>query len=144
MGLLSWLFPSSADRLSRARDLFARGRYDETRGVLRGVEGPEAEALYEAASERLGVIPAPTPPPTPWLTRRYLHWILEVATADPRLRSKFFKVLAREMISAGINLDRAELDLRAFNGALAEAQQSFRHAHDGDPRFKAVAKLTRR
>jgi hypothetical protein len=62
MGLWSWLFPSEADRLARARELLRAGEYDEARGLVHGIDGPEAEALYEEASARMGITaPAPAP-----------------------------------------------------------------------------------
>jgi tetratricopeptide (TPR) repeat protein len=53
MGLLSWLFPSEADRVAKARKVFERGDPGQARLLIEGLEGPEAEALREQVFDRL-------------------------------------------------------------------------------------------
>jgi hypothetical protein len=51
MGILSWLFPSDADRLRMAWDLMARGRYEDARRRLGHCSSPKFKALYDECHE---------------------------------------------------------------------------------------------
>ncbi|MCK6517649.1 hypothetical protein L6R46_21615 [Myxococcota bacterium] len=53
MGLLSWLFPSPADRVSRARRLLDEGQPARARDEVEGVEGAEADAVRADARRGL-------------------------------------------------------------------------------------------
>ncbi len=53
MGLLSWLFPSDADRVAKAAKLLERGDPGQARLILEGLEGDEAEALRDRVHDRL-------------------------------------------------------------------------------------------
>jgi hypothetical protein len=52
MGIMSWLFPSNAHKLERARRMLAGGKYEEARTLLLRVQGPLAEELYEEATRQ--------------------------------------------------------------------------------------------
>ncbi len=53
MGLFSWLFPSTADRVAKAAKLLERGDPGQARLVLEGLEGAEAEAVRRQVHDRL-------------------------------------------------------------------------------------------
>ena len=53
MGLLSWLFPSPADRVNRARRLLDEGQPARARDEVEGVEGAEADAVRADARRGL-------------------------------------------------------------------------------------------
>lgn len=53
MGLLSWLFPSPADRVQRARRLLDEGQPARARDEVEGVEGPDADAVRADARRGL-------------------------------------------------------------------------------------------
>lgn len=53
MGLLSWLFPSEADRLERARRDLEKGRWNEARLAALELSGPEAEDVVDQAERAL-------------------------------------------------------------------------------------------
>jgi hypothetical protein len=53
MGLLSWLFPSPADRVERARRLLDEGQPARARDEVEGVEGAEADAVRADARRGL-------------------------------------------------------------------------------------------
>ena len=53
MGLLSWFFPSPADRVAKARKLLAAGREADARLEVLGLEEPEAQALMVEAENAL-------------------------------------------------------------------------------------------
>jgi len=53
MSLLSWLFPSPADRVERARGFLAGGRPDEARLELLGVEHADSAAVLAEAETQL-------------------------------------------------------------------------------------------
>ena len=55
MGLLSWIFPSPADRVARARKELAAGRPDEARLEVLDVDHPEAPAVLEEAENALAL-----------------------------------------------------------------------------------------
>ncbi len=53
MGLLSWLFPSTEDRLAKAERLLADGEYRMARDEIDGIDGSRALRLRGAANEGL-------------------------------------------------------------------------------------------
>ena len=53
MGLLSWLFPSPEDRLTKARNLVDSGEYAQGLNLLEGLDLPEAPGLLQQAKEGL-------------------------------------------------------------------------------------------
>lgn len=53
MGLFSWLFPSTADRVAKAAKLLERGDPGQARLVLEGLEGAEADDLRQRVFDRL-------------------------------------------------------------------------------------------
>lgn len=55
MGLLSWLFPSPADRVARARTELAAGRPDEARLEVLDVDHPDAAAVLAEAENALAL-----------------------------------------------------------------------------------------
>jgi len=55
VGLLSWIFPSPADRVARARKELAAGRPDEARLEVLDVDHPEAPGVLEEAENALSL-----------------------------------------------------------------------------------------
>jgi hypothetical protein len=53
MGLLSWLFPSEADRVAKARKFVDDKRWADARNELLGLEGPEVVAVRQLAEAGL-------------------------------------------------------------------------------------------
>lgn len=142
MGFWSKWFPSKEERLEQARQALRDGRYEEVRSLVARVDGDEADGLYDAASEKMGVV-APAPePPSLVMTRRFVCWELQVTTTDPNLRRGFLKLVVNELASAGINLDKREVNLEALEQAVTRAQRSFRADHPDDPRYLGLVKVT--
>jgi hypothetical protein len=128
--------------VARARAHLAAGRPDEARSLVFGLDGDEAEALYEQASRALGVESPPRRTPAPFV-RRYRCWELEVATADPALLRPFFKLLVAELDTAGVNLDRPDVDIAVFHEALRRAQEALRARAEPAAAAGGLARLTR-
>ncbi|MBU1429124.1 hypothetical protein KKF91_01060 [Myxococcota bacterium] len=53
MGLLSWLLPSPADKIAKAKRLLDEDRFADARGLVADLEGEEAAALLRRAHEGL-------------------------------------------------------------------------------------------
>jgi hypothetical protein len=122
MGLLSWLFPSEADRLQKARDLMAQGRYEDARRGLVHCTAPEAEALYDACSAAVDEADAKV------LEQRaraagFRGWKVEVSMKDGRTRARLEALITRELARAGIDLGTAALDQAKVDEALARVQK---------------------
>jgi hypothetical protein len=143
MGLWSWLFPSRAERLAGARAHLAAGRPEEARGLVYGLDGPEAEAIYEEASRALGVN-EPAAAARGALVRRFGAWELTVATAERSLAKPFVKLLLGELTAAGINLDRPELDGAAFDAAVVRAQAALGARPEPAAQLGAIVTYRRR
>jgi len=56
MGLLSWIFPSPADRVAKARKYLAEGRPDEARLEVLDVDHPDAAAVLAEAGNGLALV----------------------------------------------------------------------------------------
>jgi hypothetical protein len=122
MGILSWLFPSEADRLRSARALMAKGRWEDARRGLVHCSTPEAEALYDECSRAVDKADAAS------LKKRaraagFRGWKVQVTMRDPRARAQIEAIAARELAKAGIDLETPELDEAAVKAALGRAQQ---------------------
>jgi hypothetical protein len=126
MGLLSWLFPSEADRLRRARALMARGRFEDARRGLVHCTSPEAEALYEECSAAVDKADAAE-------AKKRAHaagfrgWKVEVTMKDAQGRARMEALVAKEMERAGIDLSTPEIDEAKVRAALARVQQKARN-----------------
>jgi hypothetical protein len=126
MGILSWLFPSDADRLRKARDLMARGRYDDARRGLLHCTAPEAEALYDECSRAVDAADAAS------LKKQaraagFRGWKVEVSIKDARARAQLEAFIARELAKAGVDLETPQIDEDKVKAVLARAQQKARN-----------------
>jgi hypothetical protein len=122
MGIISWLFPSEADRLQTARALMAKGRWEDARRGLLHCSSPEAEALYEECSRAVDRQDAAS------LKKRaraagFRGWKVEVTIRDPHARAQIEALAARELAKAKIDLDAPNVDEEAVKKALARVQQ---------------------
>jgi hypothetical protein len=125
MGLLSWLFPSDADKLATARDLMARGRYEDARKKLIHCSAPEAEKLYDECSAKVDEAEAGT------MKKRlaaegFLGWKAEVTASDPRLKSALEAAIAQELAAAKVDMMAAQPDEKAVKAAIARAERKVR------------------
>ena len=132
MGIFSWLFPSEADRLRKARALFARGRYEDARRGLIHCTTPEAEALYDECSAAVDKADAVT------VKKRaraagFRGWKVEVSMRDAQSRARLEALIARELERSGIDLDTPEIDEAKVKAALDRAQQKARNKGMNSP-----------
>jgi hypothetical protein len=120
MGILSWLFPSDADRLATARALIAKGRFEDARRGLVHCTSPEAEALYEQCTEAIDQEDAVR---TKKVARAagFRGWRVEVASKERRRELEAF--LLKELARSGLDLESPALDEDAVKAALLRAQQ---------------------
>src|SRR5580698_5424914 len=122
MGLLSWLFPTEADRLRSARALMARGRFEDARRGLVHCTSPEAEALYEECTASVDKAEAAT-------DRKRAHaagfrgWKVEVTMKDEKAKARLLAIVAREIERAGVDLSSLQIDEGRVKAALDRAQQ---------------------
>ena len=126
MGILSWLFPTDADRLRKARALMAKGRHEDARKGLLHCHTPEAEALYDECSVAVDKAFAVT------LKKRaraqgFRGWRVEASMKKGRGRTELEAFIARELVKAGVDLDTPELDQAAVKAALGRAEQKARN-----------------
>jgi hypothetical protein len=126
MGILSWLFPTDADRLRKARALMAKGRHEDARKGLLHCHTPEAEALYDECSAAVDKADAVT------LKKRaraqgFRGWRVEASMKNGRGRAELEAFIARELAKAGVDLDTPELDQAAVKAALGRAEQKARN-----------------
>jgi hypothetical protein len=130
MGILSWLFPTDADRLKKARDLMAQGRFEAARQKLLHCHAPEAEKLYEQCSaavdkQERGSLKKQ-------LASQGFHgWKIEVTMQNARRRADLEKMVAEELERAGVDLDLPELDQAAAKTAIARAEKRLRNKGGG-------------
>jgi hypothetical protein len=132
MGILSWLFPSEADRLRKARALMARGRFEDARRGLVHCTTPEAEALYEecsAAVDKADVAANKTRA----RDAGFRGWKVEVTMKDAQTRTRLEGLIARELERAGIDLNDFEVDEAKVKAALARAEQKARNKGMNSP-----------
>ncbi len=122
MGILSWLFPTDADRLRRARALMAKGRYEDARKGLIHCRSPEAEALYEECSSAVDKEDAVMAKKRA-RAQGFRGWKVEASMKSGRGRTELEAFLKRELVKAGLDLDTPALDEVAVKAALARAQQ---------------------
>lgn len=126
MGILSWLFPSDADRLRTARTLMAAGRYEEARKGLVHCKSPEADALYDECSAHVDKATSAS-------LKKQAHaagfrgWKVEVSMKDARSRARIEALVTRELEKAGIDLAAPDIDQAAAEAALARAGQKARN-----------------
>jgi hypothetical protein len=125
VGIWSWFFPTSEDRLRRARAEMAAGQYEAARNRLVHCDLPEAEALYNECSaaidgsERAGVKKV--------LAAKGFHgWKIEVSAKGARRKAELEKLCAEELARAGVDLDLPEMDGEAAKEAIARVQRRVR------------------
>jgi hypothetical protein len=126
MGILSWLFPSEADRLRRARDLMARGRFDDARRGLLHCTTPEAEALYDECSAAVDAADA-VAAKRQARAAGFQGWKVEVSMKDAQGRARLETLVARELQRAGVDLDDPGIDEAVVRAALSRAEQKARN-----------------
>lgn len=122
MGLWSWLFPSEADQLVRARELMAKGRYEKARKLLVHCSQPDAEKLYDecsAAVDRAGA----TGEKSRLAAQGFHGWKIDVSTANARRKRELEALVAQEIEKAGLDLGALEIDEAAVKAAVARAQR---------------------
>jgi hypothetical protein len=125
MGVLSWLFPTDADRLAKAKRLMARGKWEDARRELVRCTLPEAEGLYDECSRAVDHAELA-------VTKRraraqgFRGWKVEVKVADGKARAALEKLLTTELRASGVDLDSPELDEAAVKAALARTQKKAR------------------
>ena len=130
MGILSWLFPSEASRLERARALMADGRHDDARKSLIKCTSPEAEVLYEACCKALESSDRATMKKL--LADQGFHgWKVEVSLKDPRRKADLERLIAGEIARAGLDLGMPDIDQEAVKGAIARAERKAQRAGRG-------------
>ena len=56
MGLLSWIFPSDDDRIATAKSMLERGKPNDARMELLGIEKPAAQSLLQEAEQALAIL----------------------------------------------------------------------------------------
>ena len=127
MGILSWLFPTDADRLRRARAHIAAGRHAAARSILVRCQAPEAEALYDQCSA------AVEKGERAQLKKRlagdgFHGWKLEVDLSSARRKAELEKLIAEELGRAGVDLGLPEIDEKLFKAAVTRAQRRTRGA----------------
>jgi len=122
MGFLSWLFPTDADRLRRARGLMEQGRHDKARAHLVHCSLPEAEKLYD---ECCAVIDkADRPAEKKRLAAAGFHgWKVDVTTGNARRKKELEAAATQELAKAGVDLDALEIDEAAVKAAFTRAQR---------------------
>jgi hypothetical protein len=126
MGLLSWIFPSEADRLQSARNLMARGRFEDARKGLVHCTSPEAEALYEECSAAVDKADAKA-------NQKRAHaagfrgWKVEITMKDEKAKAKLSAIIAKELERSGIDLAVLEVDEARVQAALDRAQLKARN-----------------
>jgi UTP:GlnB (protein PII) uridylyltransferase len=140
MGLLSWIFPSEADRLQSARTLMARGRYEDARRGLVHCTSPEAEALYEECSAAVDKADVAA-------NQKRAHaegfrgWKVEVTMKDEKAKAKLLAIIAREIERSGIDLSALQIDETRVQAALDRAQVKARNKGLNSPGTVKVVPL---
>ena len=109
MGLLSWLFPTDADLLSRARASMDAGSYEAARKMLARCKAPEAEALYDECSAKIDK--ADRASIKKKLGARGFHgWKIEVTAKGVKRRAEIEALAIKELTKAGVDLDMPDID----------------------------------
>lgn len=122
MGLLSWLFPTDADRLRRARALMEQGRHEKARAHLVHCGLPEAEALYDQCCAVIDK--AERPAEKKRLAAAGFHgWKIDVVTGSARRKKELEGLVAQEIAKAGIDLGLPDVDEAAVKAAVSRAQR---------------------
>ena len=122
MGILSWLFPTEQSRLEQARELMAKGRHDDARKGLIKCESPEAEVLYEECCKALESSDRASLKKQ--LAAQGFHgWKIEVDLKDPKRKAELERLIAKEIASAGIDLDSPDIDQDAVKAAFLRAER---------------------
>jgi len=122
MGLWSWLFPTDADRLAKARALMADGKHKDARAHLMRCKLPEAEALYDECD--VHAAKAGRVAEKKRLAGDGFHgWKVEIAIANPRRKRELEALFTQEIEKAGIDLGLPEIDQDALKDAVAKAQR---------------------
>ena len=122
MGILTWLFPTEQSRLDHARSLMASGRHDDARKGLIKCESPEAEVLYEECCKALESSDRASLKKE--LAGQGFHgWKIEVDLKDPKRKADLERLIAREIASAGLDLDMPDIDQEAVKAAFMRAER---------------------
>jgi hypothetical protein len=122
MGLLSWLFPTDADRLRHARAMMAQGRHEKARAHLVRCSLPEAEALYDECCA--AVDKADRPAEKKRLAAAGFHgWKIDVVSGSAGRRKELEGLVAQELTKAGVDLEVPDVDEAAVKAAVARAQR---------------------
>jgi hypothetical protein len=122
MSILSWLFPSEADRLRTARDLMARGRYEDARRGLMLCKSEEAESLYDVCSAALD---KETSAKLKKDARAagFRGWRVEVTMSDARSKARMEALIAAELTKAKVDLETPAIDQEAVQAAIDRAER---------------------
>jgi hypothetical protein len=140
MGILSWLFPTDADRLAKARARMAAGKYEDARSALLHCHAPEAEALYDECSAAIDKADRVTTKKR--LASAGFHgWKIEVSLSSARQKAQLEALIAQELARAGVDLEMPDIDEDAVKDAFARAQ---RRAPRGNVRGTGTVKLVPR
>lgn len=125
MGFWSLLFPTDEDRLKRARDLMAKGRYEDARKGLLHCKADEAEALYDECSKHLEKDDR-AKVKTQLAAAGFHGWKVEVGFDNPRRKAEMEALIAEELAKGGVDLDLPDLDQEAVQAAVIKAQRRAR------------------
>ncbi len=108
MGLLSWLFPSEADRIAQARKLVEQRRFREARDKLDGITSSEADEVLREAENGL--------------VRLNLEAVISWAEAGEDARVEQHLTLAEELHRGGLEqeLQAARRKVRELRAARRE------------------------
>ena len=126
MGILSWLFPSEADRLRTARELMARGRYEDARRGLMQCKGEEADSRYDVCSAALD---KETSAKLKKEARAagFRGWRVEVTMSDARGKARMEALIAAELAKSGVDLETPEVDQEGVQKAIDRAERKARN-----------------
>lgn len=124
MGLLSWLFPSPADRVARARKLLASGRAADARLEVLDVDHPDAPAVLQEAETVL--------------CRANLEAAVSYGHAGDERRVELHMELAESFHRGGLEAEFRETrrQLRQIRAEQSEAER--RAQEERDARLMAV------
>ena len=133
MGLLSWFFPSPADRVARARKLLEKGQWADARHeALDAGEHPGAEEVVSLASRNLALINLEAA--VSWAEagdepRVNTHLDLAREFRQPDMADDFASARQRILDAREARRAASEADARKDAGRLAQIHPGFRDAH---------------
>jgi hypothetical protein len=122
MGLLSWLFPSDQDRLDRAKARIERGEYESALKDLLHCKLPEAEALYDKASDLLSKKERVLLKKQ--MANQGFHGFrVDVTITNAKVKAEIEAVVMEEMRKAGVDLEMPDFDEEAAKKAIDRASR---------------------